>query len=70
MEAIPDEEGGGVPEPRAHFTATRFGSRIFIFGGYGGSGQVFGDMWVLHTADGAYRWENITAKLEGTGELI
>jgi hypothetical protein len=66
VEVTPDEEGGGAPEPRAHFTATLFGTRVFIFGGYGGSGQVFSDMWVLHTEDG-YRWENITTKIEGTG---
>jgi dynein heavy chain, axonemal len=58
---------GAAPEPRAHFTATRFGSRIFIFGGYGGSGQVFNDMWLLHVgADGAFRWENVSESVEGT----
>jgi len=33
---------GPKPEPRAHFTATlvQFKECIFIFGGYGGSGQV------------------------------
>lgn len=31
---------GPLPEPRAHFTATKFGSRILVFGGYGGNGQV------------------------------
>lgn len=31
---------GPCPEPRAHFTATKFGSKILIFGGYGGNGQV------------------------------
>jgi hypothetical protein len=67
VDVTPDEEGGGHPEPRAHFSATRFGNRILIFGGYGGSGQVYADMWVLHTADGAYRWENLTPKIQGTG---
>ncbi len=33
---------GEQPAPRAHFTATKFGSRIFVFGGYGGDGQVRG----------------------------
>lgn len=68
IEATPDVEGGGVPEPRAHFTATKFGDRIFVFGGYGGSGNVFNDMWVLHIEEGSFRWENISAKIEGTGE--
>ena len=67
VEVAVDEEGGGCPEPRAHFTATRYGTRIFIFGGYGGSGNVFADMWILHTDEGAFRWENITTKIEGTG---
>lgn len=31
---------GPQPEPRAHFTATMFGLKILIFGGYGGNGQV------------------------------
>eukprot|EP00878_Enallax_costatus_P044917 GHUV01053710.1.p1 GENE.GHUV01053710.1~~GHUV01053710.1.p1 ORF type:complete len:163 (+),score=27.46 GHUV01053710.1:198-686(+) len=31
---------GPCPEPRAHFTATKFGSRVLVFGGYGGNGQV------------------------------
>ena len=70
IEATPDEEGGGVPEPRAHFTATKFGNRIFVFGGYGGSGNVFNDMWVLHIEEGSFRWENFTAKIEGTGKKL
>jgi dynein heavy chain len=62
-----DVQGQG-PEARAHFTATRFGQRIFIFGGYGGSGQVYNDMWVLHFGgEEGYVWEDITAKIEGTG---
>ena len=67
VEVAPDPEAPGVPEPRAHFTATRFGNKIFIFGGYGGSGQVYSDTWILHVDDEGYRWENITSKLEGTG---
>ena len=57
---------GTPPDPRAHFTATKFGSRIFIIGGYGGSGQVYNDVWILHFGEG-YRWENITESLVGTG---
>lgn len=60
------EAEGPAPEERAHFTATKFDKRIFIFGGYGGSGQVFNDMWVLHISDGVYTWENVTETIEGT----
>jgi dynein heavy chain len=58
---------GAAPEERAHFTATKFGNRIFIFGGYGGSGQVFNDMWLLHfdMAEGSYAWENISDSIGG-----
>ena len=48
LQVVPEGTG---PEERAHFTATKFGNRIFIFGGYGGSGQVYNDMWVLHFAE-------------------
>lgn len=56
------EVEGLSPEPRAHFTATlvKFRECIFIFGGYGGSGQVFNDMWLLHYAAGGLKWENVT----------
>ena len=37
-----------TPAPRAHFTASKFFNRIFVFGGYGGAGIVHGDLWVLH----------------------
>ena len=57
---------GEAPEPRAHFTATRFGNCIFVFGGYGGCGVVYNDMWVLHVGE-TYRWENITEQIDGTG---
>jgi dynein heavy chain, axonemal len=36
------------PGARAHFTAAKAFNRIFIFGGYGGAGIVYGDLWVLH----------------------
>ncbi len=61
------EAVGTAPEPRAHFTATRFGSRIFVFGGYGGSGQVYNEMWVLTIGEDGFRWDNITESIEGTG---
>jgi len=58
---------GPKPEPRAHFTATlvRFKECIFIFGGYGGSGQVYNDMWMLHYGGGNYRWEQLTDQGHG-----
>ena len=46
-----DEEGTTrviKPGARAHFTATKFANRIIIYGGYGGAGIVYGDLWVLH----------------------
>jgi dynein heavy chain, axonemal len=36
------------PGARAHFTAAKTANKIFIFGGYGGAGIVYGDLWVLH----------------------
>lgn len=36
-----------TPAPRAHFTASKFHDRVFIYGGYGGAGIVHGDLWVL-----------------------
>lgn len=57
---------GPCPEPRAHFTATKFFNKIFFFGGYGGNGQVYSDMWVLHITDNdTMRWENITEEIPG-----
>lgn len=60
---------GAIPDPRAHFTATKFGTQVIIFGGYGGSGQVLNELWVLHINSGAgsVRWENLTETLQGTG---
>ena len=39
------------PGARAHFSATKFFDKVFIFGGYGGAGVVYGDLWVLHIED-------------------
>eukprot|EP00955_Chlamydomonas_euryale_P009188 98566-Chlamydomonas_euryale.AAC.2 len=66
VEVAADEEHG-CPEPRAHFTATRFGQMVFVFGGYGGYGQVYNDMWVLHLGEEGYRWECMAGKIEGDG---
>lgn len=41
------------PGPRAHFTAAKASSKILIFGGYGGAGIVYGDLWVLHVEGGS-----------------
>jgi hypothetical protein len=61
------DAAGPAPSPRAHFSATRCGERVFVFGGYGGGGQVFADLWVLHCAGGAFRWEDVTPALQGDG---
>jgi dynein heavy chain, axonemal len=61
------EVDGTAPDARAHATATKFGAKILLFGGYGGSGQVYNDMWVLHIDGDVFRWENITETIEGTG---
>jgi dynein heavy chain len=67
IEVAADEEKG-CPEARAHFTATRCGKKIFIFGGYGGNGQVYSDLWCLTIGDeGQFSWQDLTATIEGTG---
>lgn len=67
VEVAADEEKGS-PEARAHFTATRCGKKIFIFGGYGGNGQVYSDLWCLNIGDeGQFSWQDLTATIEGTG---
>lgn len=60
---------GPCPEPRAHFTATKVGSKVYLFGGYGSSGQVFNDLWALSTgADAAsFSWEDLSSQLQGDG---
>lgn len=61
---------GPCPEPRAHFTATRIGDRVLVFGGYGGCGAVFNDLWALHVGGpdaSAFRWEDLTPALQGAG---
>lgn len=62
------EAEGPAPEPRAHFTATKFFDKVFVFGGYGGNGQVYADMWILHIeGPDAMRWENISESIPGKG---
>lgn len=65
---------GAFPEPRAHFAATKFGSKVFIFGGYGGAGLVFNDLWVLSWgsegssgASGEFTWQNLSSQVQGSG---
>jgi dynein heavy chain len=58
---------GPCPEPRAHFTATKVGGKVFVFGGYGGAGQVFNDLWALSISAEAASWENLSSQLQGTG---
>lgn len=56
---------GEPPTPRAHFTATKFFNKIMFFGGYGGHGDVFNDVFVLHVTDEIFVWENITESIGG-----
>jgi len=60
---------GPCPEPRAHFSATKIGSKVFLFGGYGGAGQVFKDLWALSIGPDAsgFSWENLSSQLQGIG---
>lgn len=60
---------GPCPEPRAHFTATKIGPKVYLFGGYGGAGQVYNDLWTLTIGAGAgsFSWENISSQLQGEG---
>lgn len=60
---------GSCPEPRAHFTATKVGPRVYLFGGYGGAGLVFNDLWALNISADAesFSWEDVTSQLQGTG---
>lgn len=61
------EIDGEPPSPRAHFTATKISNTVYFFGGYGGYGDVCGDLWALHVLDdGGFKWEDLTAKVEGT----
>ncbi|KAI3429649.1 hypothetical protein D9Q98_005734 [Chlorella vulgaris] len=55
------EVAGTAPQPRAHHTACRLGDRLFVFGGYGGSGTALGDLWVLHLGPEVLRWEEVAA---------
>jgi hypothetical protein len=54
------EVSGSPPAPRAHHTTCKLGSKVFIFGGYGGSGTAFGDLWMLHLGP-SLRWEELAA---------
>jgi hypothetical protein len=60
---------GPCPEPRAHFTATKVGSTVYLFGGYGGSGQVYNDLWALSIGGDAasFSWEDLSSQLQGDG---
>jgi dynein heavy chain len=62
---------GPCPEPRGHCSATRVGDRVLIFGGYGGNGQAYNDLWALHIgqAGAPHRWEQLTESVQGTGPV-
>jgi dynein heavy chain, axonemal len=69
---------GPTPEPRAHFSANQVGDRVLVFGGYGGCGAVFADLWELQiqlpaAARGASScagpravWTELTNRASGT----
>ncbi|KAK9817742.1 hypothetical protein WJX72_001478 [[Myrmecia] bisecta] len=50
---------GECPAARAHHTATKCGQKVLVFGGYGGNGRVFDDLWVLNLDETGtpLRWE-------------
>ena len=41
---------GEAPPPRAHHCATMVGSTLYVFGGYGGNGKVYSDIWSIDLA--------------------
>ena len=45
------EAGDHRPAPRAHHTAVKAGNKVLVFGGYGGHGKVYNDLWVLDLGD-------------------
>ena len=49
-------------------SANLIGDRIYICGGYGGFGDVFGDVWALTVpaagSGGAFQWQDLTAELQ------
>jgi len=60
--------GDAKPDARAHFTATKFFDRVIVFGGYGGNGQVYNDVWILHVeSPSSMRWENISEQVVSNG---
>lgn len=48
---------GPMPAPRAHCTTTKFGDVVYLFGGYGGNGEVYGDLWSLRLEGRVCIWQ-------------
>ena len=42
---------GQPPPPRAHHSAVLIKNQVFFFGGYGGHGKVYNDLWILDLGD-------------------
>ena len=38
---------GEAPPSRAHHSATLIGNKLYIWGGYGGHGRTYADLWIL-----------------------
>jgi dynein heavy chain len=55
-----------VPSPRWHHTATRFDSKLVIFGGFQDDSKRLNDVWVLDT--NAYKWTQ-PIKLKSESEI-
>lgn len=73
-ETIPDQSGlpslkrpwAGVPQPRGAHASTLVGSRLMIFGGYGGAGFSRRDFADLHALDmETMEWEEVETQGEG-----
>ena len=56
-----------VPSPRWHHTATRFDSKLVIFGGFQDDSKRLNDVWVLDT--NAYKWTQ-PIKLKSESEIL
>ena len=59
---------GEAPKPRAHHTMSVVNNnKLYLFGGYGGHGKVFGDVFVLDLGDGSgpMAWTELAVKGKG-----
>ena len=56
-------EAEDVPAPRAHHAATVVGDKLYVFGGYGGHGKAYDDMYVLDFGTALEKPETVTEKV-------